>query len=158
MNRLEMALKRPFKASQIKWRKGPNGPNGRKELAYIDARDVMNRLDEVFGVNGWQTEFDFIGGRMMCKLSVRWYDEDGSINEDNWHEWICKTDGADDSNIEGAKGGISDSLKRAAVSFGIGRYLYSPSAFNGNKEPAEWATPEGFDELMAKREEEKGNK
>jgi len=155
VNRLEMALKRPFKVSQLKWRRGPGGG---KELVYIDARDVMNRLDEVFGVNGWQTEFDFIGGRMMCKLSVRWYDEDGSINEDNWHEWICKTDGADDSNIEGAKGGISDSLKRAAVSFGIGRYLYSPSAFNGNKEPAEWATPEGFDELMAKREEEKGNK
>ena len=117
----------------------------------------MNRLDEVFGVNGWQTEFDYIGGRMMCKLSVKWYEEDGSLTEDFCPEWICKTDGADDSNIEGAKGAISDSLKRAAVSFGIGRYLYSPSAFNGNKEPAEWATPEGFDKLMADREENYGN-
>lgn len=154
MNNTEKALKRPFKVSQLKWRRGPGGG---KELVYIDARDVMNRLDEVFGVNGWQTEFDYIGGRMMCKLSVKWYEEDGSLTEDFCPEWICKTDGADDSNIEGAKGGISDSLKRAAVSFGIGRYLYSPSAFNGNKEPAEWATPEGFDKLMADREENYGN-
>jgi hypothetical protein len=40
------------------------------------------------------------------------------------NEWIGKSDGAGDSAIEGAKGGISDALKRAGVRWGIGRYLY----------------------------------
>ena len=130
-----MALKRPFK--NVKWRKGYK--NG-KDLVYIDARDVMDRLDTVFGVDGWQTKYEYMGDRMICNLSVR-FDL----------EWITKSDGAGDSNIEGEKGGISDSLKRAAVLLGIGRYLYNPNAFNANREPASWATPEGFDQLMEKR-------
>ena len=135
MDKTEMALKRPFK--HVKWRKGYK--NG-KDLVYIDARDVMDRLDTVFGIDGWQTKYEYLGGRMICNLSVR-FDL----------EWITKSDGAGDSNIEGEKGGISDSLKRAAVLLGIGRYLYNPNAFNANREPASWATPEGFDQLMEKR-------
>jgi hypothetical protein len=135
MDKTEMALKRPFK--NVKWRKGYK--NG-KDLVYIDARDVMDRLDTVFGIDGWQTKYEYLGGRMICNLSVR-FDL----------EWITKSDGAGDSNIEGEKGGISDSLKRAAVLLGIGRYLYNPNAFNANREPASWATPEGFDQLMEKR-------
>ena len=135
MDKTEMALKRPFK--NVKWRKGYK--NG-KDLVYIDARDVMDRLDTVFGVDGWQTKYEYLGGRMICNLSVR-FDL----------EWVTKSDGAGDSNIEGEKGGISDSLKRAAVLLGIGRYLYTPNAFNANREPASWATPEGFDQLMEKR-------
>tara|TARA_R100000963_G_C4625243_1_gene91637 strand:+ start:410 stop:718 length:309 start_codon:yes stop_codon:yes gene_type:complete len=99
----------------------------------------MDRLDEVFGVGGWQSRFEWVGNRMMCKLSA----EVSGL-------WVCKSDGADDSNIEGAKGGISDALKRAAVQFGIGRYLYYPDAFDSNKNPAPWATPEGFDEAVEK--------
>ena len=135
MDKTEMALKRPFK--NVKWRKGYK--NG-KDLVYIDARDVMDRLDTVFGIDGWQTKYEYLGGRMICNLSLR-FDL----------EWITKSDGAGDSNIEGEKGGISDSLKRAAVLLGIGRYLYNPNAFNANREPASWATPEGFDQLMEKR-------
>jgi hypothetical protein len=135
MDKTEMALKRPFK--NVKWRKGYK--NG-KDLVYIDARDVMDRLDTVFGIDGWQTKYEYLGGRMICNLSVR-FDL----------EWITKSDGAGDSNIEGEKGGISDSLKRAAVLLGIGRYLYNPNSFNANREPASWATPEGFDQLMEKR-------
>ena len=40
-------------------------------------------------------------------------------------EWITKYDGANDTKIESTKGGISDSMKRAAVQWGIGRYLYN---------------------------------
>ncbi len=50
---------------------------------------------------------------MICYLSIRC---DG--------EWVTKSDGAGDTNIEAEKGGISDALKRAAQKFGIGRYLY----------------------------------
>jgi hypothetical protein len=136
MNEVEMALKRPFPVHKIKWRPGGGG----KELCYIDARDVMDRLDQVFGIDGWQTNYEFMGDRMICNLSVRF-----DI------EWITKSDGSDDTNVESEKGGISGALKRAAVLLGIGRYLYNSNAFNSNREPASWATPEGFDELMEKR-------
>ena len=132
-------LKRPFPISKLKWRKGPGGSG---ELVYIDARAVMNRLDEVMGQNMWQSKFDYVGGRMICTISCYY----STLNE-----WISKSDGADDSQIEGAKGGCYDSFKRAAVHWGIGRYLYYPGAFDRNKNPAPWATPEGFDELMDKR-------
>ena len=146
MNEVEIALKRPFAINKLRWRKG----GGSKELVYITARDVMDRLDEVCGVDGWQSNFDYIGDRMICKLSIRFYHKTEEVSK--WAvSWITKSDGADDSNIEGAKGGISDALKRAAVQFGIGRYLYHPNAFDANKKPAPWATPEGYDALMEKR-------
>ena len=143
MNEVEMALKRPFPVNKIKWRPGGGG----KDLCYIDARDVMDRLDQVFGMFGWQTNYEFMGGRMICNLSVR-FDSD---YESGKSEWIPKSDGSDDTNIEGEKGGISGALKRSAGLLGIGRYLYNSNAFNSNREPASWATPEGFDELMEKR-------
>ena len=146
MESIEMKFKRPFPINRLKWRRG----GGSKELVYITARDVMDRLDEVCGVSGWQSNFDYIGDRMICKLAVCFHSKGQEVSE--WDkEWITKSDGADDSNIEGAKGGISDALKRAAVQFGIGRYLYHPNAFDSNKNPAPWATPEGFDELMEKK-------
>ena len=146
MNEVEMALKRPFPVNRIKWRPGGGG----KDLCYIDARDVMDRLDQVFGIDGWQTNYEFIGNRMICNLSVRFPLE--SVTPDYKRDkWIIKADGSDDTNIEGEKGGISGALKRSAVLLGIGRYLYNSNAFNSNREPAFWATPEGFDELMEKR-------
>ena len=152
MDHNELALKRPFPINKLRWRKG----GGSKELVYITARDVMDRLDEVCGIDGWQTEFDYIGDRMICKLYVCFHSKGLEVSE--WDkEWITKSDGADDSNIEGAKGGISDALKRAAVQFGIGRYLYHPNAFDANKKPAPWATPEGYDELMEKRHGKEGD-
>jgi len=137
MVNFERELKRPFPIGSVSFRKGPGGS---KELAYITARDVMQRLDDVFGVDGWSDEYDYIGGRMICKLKCRFGDT-----------WITKSDGADDTQIEGAKGGISDALKRAAVKFGIGRYLYHPGAFNG-RQPSAWATPEGYDKMMQERD------
>ena len=133
----ERLLKRPFPVSAVSFRKGPGGG---KELAYITARDVMQRLDEVFGIDGWQDSYDWVGERMICTLKCRF----GS-------EWISKSDGADDTSIEGAKGGISDALKRASVKYGIFRYAYHPGAFNG-RNPAKWATPEGYNEIMKERD------
>jgi hypothetical protein len=136
MNHVELALKRPFKPTQLKWRKGPGG----KELVYITARDVMDRLDQVVGFSGWETSYHEVLGRVVCELSLR---IDG--------KQVTKCDGADDTAIEGAKGALSDALKRAAVQFGIARYLYHPSAFEG-RTPKTWATPEGYDLIMAERE------
>lgn len=145
LSEIERKLQRPFPPLQLEWRRGYEG--GPKNLAYLTARHVQNRLDQVFGLAGWQTTFEFMGGRMICNLSVL---IDGN--------WVTKADGAGDTDIEGDKGGISSAFKRAAVHTGIGRYLYHKEAFDNNRNPAKWATPEGFDELMDERaleEEEK---
>jgi hypothetical protein len=100
----------PFDKSEEKQRQGPGG----KMLTYIDARAVMRRLDEVVGTAGWQTKMVAIGSEVACELSIKFGDE-----------WITKTDGAGETSMEGEKGQFSDAFKRAAVHFGIGRYLYA---------------------------------
>jgi len=137
MNKTELIFKRPFKESQLRWRKGPGG----KELVYITARDVMDRLDEGAGSDGWETRYKEVMGRVICELTVYY----------PGHVAITKSDGAEDTAIEGAKGGLSDALKRSAVQHGIFRYGYHPLSFNG-RTPAYWATPEGYYEYMAKKE------
>lgn len=109
-------LKQPFNPSVIHWRVGSTTKDKQKgmALAYIDARDVMKRLDEVLGAANWSDTYDETPtGRLICRLSIR-------IND----EWIMKSDGAGDTNVEGEKGAISDAFKRAAVKWGVGRYLY----------------------------------
>ena len=82
-------------------------------VAYIDARDVMNILDEVCGAENWQTDYQFIKNSIYCSISIK-------IN----NEWIKKTDAGAPSETEADKGEASDALKRAAVQWGIGRFLY----------------------------------
>lgn len=109
-------LAKPFPESSVHWRAQTLTQSGDKALAlaYIDARDVMDRLDEVCGPAGWQSEItETAKGRVICRLGI--------LIEDHW---VWKSDGAGDTDVEGDKGGISDALKRAAVSWGVGRYLY----------------------------------
>lgn len=108
-------LHKPFPPEAVSWRVGSTTKNKSKglALAYIDARDVMKRIDEVCGAHGWQDRYEFHGTRTICYLSIRIGDE-----------WITKADGAGDSDVEAEKGSISDAFKRAAVKWGVGRYLY----------------------------------
>ena len=59
MNKIEHDLKRPFPVDRLRWRRGQGGSG---ELVYITARDVMDRLDQAVGVDGWEERYDFIGG------------------------------------------------------------------------------------------------
>lgn len=114
-------LAAPFPPDTISWRIGATNRDKTRglALAYIDARDVMNRLDEVLGIWGWKSEHVIVGDRTMCRLSI--------LNPDTG-EWVSRTDGAGDSDVEAEKGAFSASLKRSAVAFGIGRYLYNIDA------------------------------
>lgn len=117
-------LKKPFPKEKIHWRIGSTNKKKRIRetgdknaratkgipLAYINARDVMGRLDEVCGMENWQCRYPFPG---CCEIGVK---VDG--------EWIWKSNGAGETDIEGAKGQYSDAFKRAAVLLGIGQYLY----------------------------------
>ena len=118
-------LKKPFPVSSLKWRIGNKNREGTKAnmLVYVDARMVQDRLDEVVGVGNWQFETRSMNSvnrqgntfTIIGRLGIK-------IND----EWIWKEDGAENSDIEAAKGGISDAFKRAAVHWGNGRYLYNP--------------------------------
>jgi len=117
VNATEMldALKEPFDTKVIHWRVGATTKDKDKgiALAYVDARDVMKRLDEVCGIAGWQNRYIMNGAYPVCEL--------GLLIEGNW---VWKSDGAGATDYEGEKGALSDAFKRAAVRFGVGRYLY----------------------------------
>ena len=83
-------------------------------LTYITARAVQQRLDDLFGLAGWRASYEWISGGCQCLLSVK-------VGE----EWIAKADFAETIDKFPVKGTASDAFKRAAVQFGIGRYLYS---------------------------------
>ena len=115
VSELQDKLAVEFLRSQVTFRPGRAAFDKKTALplAYIDARDVMDRLDSTVGTGRWQDRYEVHGARTICQLSIKIGDE-----------WRTKADGAGDTNIEGEKGGISDALKRAAVKWGIGRYLY----------------------------------
>lgn len=108
-------LKDPFDPKFLKWRVGQLTKDKTKAtaLAYLDAREVYKRLDDVCGLGGWQSKMTSIEKGFICELSIL---IDG--------QWITKSDSADYTDIEAIKGGASSALKRAAAVWGIGRYLY----------------------------------
>lgn len=148
-NEILKKLQEPFVPEEIEWRVGATNQEKTKgiALAYVTNRAVQNRLDEVFGVFGWKNEFkEWKGKSQLCGISVKVGDE-----------WITKWDGADDSDTEAVKGGLSDSMKRAAYQWGIGRYLYNlenvwveitpaGKSYRLKSEPRlpQWALPEGY--------------
>ena len=103
-------LSKPFPANQIHWRVGSTTKDNKRgmALAYLDARDVMDRLDQVCG-NTWSDAYQEVAGRVVCSITIN---------------GVTRSDGAGDTQVEAEKGGLSDAFKRAAVKFGIGRYLY----------------------------------
>ncbi len=122
MSAIEDKLKAPFPESDIEWRIQSSGISGNGKpwavvLAYVTNRAIMNRLDEVFGIERWQNAFKDHDKAVECGIGVRFNDE-----------WVWKWDAAEETAIDSVKGGRSASMKRAAVQWGIGRYLYNLDA------------------------------
>ena len=87
-------------------------------MTYVDARDVADRLDQVLGLDGWQDDYEQLpDGALLCRLRVK-----------VGRTWItrCGVRGPSDQPDAGdrKKAAESDALKREAVKFGVGRYLY----------------------------------
>lgn len=82
-------------------------------VAYIDARDVMRLLDEVVGPENWQDDYRVINNHMFAGIGI-------FVNG----AWVWKWDIGTESQTEKEKGQVSDAFKRAAVKWGIGRFLY----------------------------------
>jgi hypothetical protein len=112
------ALAAPFPPDHLHFKPAVVTGNRALALAYVDARAIQDRLDTVLGVDGWQDDYEALpDGSVVCKLRCR-----------IGGEWIIKTDvGGPSEQPDGGdrlKAAFSDALKRAAVKFGIGRYLY----------------------------------
>lgn len=116
-----LALARPFEADDLAWKpvSSAKGQDRVRVVPYVTNRAIMDRLDRVCGPENWRNEYlPGPNGGLLCGLSIRLVREDGSS------EWVTKWDGAENTNIEPVKGGLSASMRRAAVQWGVGRYLY----------------------------------
>ena len=112
------ALAAPFRRDEVKFKPAAVSGNRALALAYVDARAIQDRLDLVVGVAGWSDEYEMLpDGSALCRLKVRL-----------GGEWVTKMDVGSPSEQpdehDRVKAAVSDALKRAAVKFGIGRYLY----------------------------------
>jgi hypothetical protein len=96
-----------------------------KPCAYIDARAVYDRLDAIVGPDNWETKItEMPSGAVICELTVlgKTKTDKGMVN----HKTTDRAGEVDFKKvILNEKGSASDGLKRAAVQFGIGRYLYA---------------------------------
>lgn len=118
------ALANPFDPKEVKFKPQMVKNNRALAMGYIDARLVQDRLDDVLGVENWQDEYEILAdGSVMCRLRLKL-----------GRRWITKSDvGSPSEQPDGGdrlKAAFSDALKRAAVKFGVGRYLY--------RLPAQW--------------------
>lgn len=128
-NEIMEGLKAPFSPEDIEWKtQSASERDGNFSLLvvpYLNARAIMDRLDQICGPY-WKTEYRQMtvptskGPKegFSCTLSIKIGDE-----------WVTRVDGAEVSDIESIKGGHSNALKRAAVQWGIGRYLYDLPQF-----------------------------
>lgn len=110
-----MNLKDLQKKIPAQWRVqsfSKNKPSGQC-VAYIDARDVMKILDDVVGAENWQDDYKIVGEMLIAGIGIN-----------NGDGWVWKWDTGSESNMEAEKGHMSDAFKRAAVKWGVGRFLY----------------------------------
>ena len=143
---LEAGLKEPFPPGDIQWRAGSTTKDKTRAmaLAYLDARAIMERLDDVAGIENWQVKHTVEGDAFLCGIGIRIQGE-----------WVWRWDGSGPTEFEPQKGGISGALKRAAAVWGIGRYLYKLDGvwvdYDAQKKRLattpmlpDWALPEGM--------------
>lgn len=146
MDDLAKQLQAPFPPEAVDFR--PQGKplgNGKgRVVAYVDARAVQDRLDEVFGPAGWSFTWEPLMQSSTAITVVR-----GTITVDG----IAKSDVGDAGDTEPSKSAVSDALKRAAVHWGIGRYLYGLGAsyVTVKETPHGWVPADGeVDRLRSK--------
>lgn len=107
-------LRRPFEPAAVKFKGQSADREGGKALVvpYIDNRLVIERLNAVAG-GDWSQEYAVVANSgMWCHLTV------------------CGVTRSDFGSGYQGKGLVSDSMKRAAVQFGVGVSIYaSPSVW-----------------------------
>lgn len=130
---LFIALARPFDPTEVK-----TYSKGGKTFHYITGRVVQNRLDSVCGPEHWKDEFFETRDGLKCRISLRL---DG--------EWIGKEDGGAAAGMsehdDDEKSAYSSAFKRAAVKWGVGRYLYRDGVPDYDYSPRPSSEPAGLE-------------
>jgi hypothetical protein len=78
----------------------------------------MNRLDDVLGPENWWDDYTPSENSVLCRLTIRLPDGQ-ELSKCDAGGYARMADSGDDD-----KSGYSDAFKRAAVKFGVARYLY----------------------------------
>lgn len=133
-----------WKVQSTKWNKEKNRVDYTVIVPYINKKIIVERLNKIVGIGNWKNELKEWHNNNEMNLNLETlkfiYDSDEkkikkfieniytkkqicglSIKIEN--EWITKWDGADNTDIESTKGGISSSFKRAANLWGLGLEL-----------------------------------
>ena len=113
---LREQLAAPFDPAELRWKPGSKSGDKKRAMImpYVTGRAIMDRLDLVFGPAGWSDSYERIDGKAWrCRITATIDGRD-----------VFKEGLSDEPQIEAIKGGASGALKRAAVKWGIGRYLY----------------------------------
>jgi len=112
-------LREPFDPREVDFRaqgRASEQTGKAQVVAYIDARAVQDRLDAVVGAGNWSFDWTPLvvekGEVMVAKGTLAIHG-------------VAKADAGSASNFEQSLGAVSHCFKRAAVHWGVGRYLYS---------------------------------
>jgi hypothetical protein len=117
-DRIRQELSAPFPEDEVG--QVPIDKSGRLLGKYITARAVMDRLDSVVGPENWSDDYEkWDDGTCAVKCTITVFgikrSDVGYPNDPS---------DADNAKREPFKAACSDALKRAAVHWGIARYLY----------------------------------
>jgi hypothetical protein len=128
---IKQALLAPFQSSEIRMRTSPY------VAAYVTARVVMTRLDEVLP---WQWSFRLAGpgatdanGTLHQDAVLTIHQPEGPSLE--YHDRGSAAPDQAKGQAKQAKAAVSDCLKRCAVHAGVGRYLYELTGVANNVVP-----------------------
>ena len=94
----------------FKWRVQSSNKWGAQCVAYIDARDVQDLLDDVCGAVNWQVKYKEHKGNLFASIGI--FATEG---------WVWKEDCGTESNVEKQKGEASDAFKRSRCNVGRGK-------------------------------------
>lgn len=126
VNNIRNELTKPFTENEIKFRVGETGYKFGKPyillLAYVDSRDIEQRLDDVLGFENWEDKYIPISYQDKKNIAVSGYICELTVNIEG--KKVTKSNSAEMTNFEGLKGGCSKALVRTASRLGIGRHLY----------------------------------
>ena len=117
MNDVWEMLREPFAPEELQWRIEALSQDKRRALVvpHIDAKALLDRLDEVVGTHGWHDSYEVLQAPLSSAAGIYAVKCRLTIMD------VCKEDVGEGHSFKAA---FSDALERAAVKFGVGRFLY----------------------------------
>lgn len=128
------ALAQPFPSALVSWRVGlvNESRTSGQALPYLDARVIMDRFDEVVGIANWEDAYEevIVGNRIVAVRCTITVDVGGKkVSKEDAAQLDVVSEKATEAQARrveiAVKGVYSDAFKRAAVKWGVGRYLYA---------------------------------